>query len=86
MSEAMMPMPQYQCHKKVWALQIEAVSERADGFALFFSDRDFQPKVVSEAWYRKHTPTAGGYFVQYQDGYESFSPKNAFEEGYTRLP
>lgn len=28
----------------------------------------------------------GGYFVVYQDGYESFSPLRAFEEGYSRVP
>jgi hypothetical protein len=33
----------------------------------------------------KHDPQVGGYFVQYDDGYISFSPAKAFEEGYTRL-
>jgi hypothetical protein len=33
----------------------------------------------------KHSPEAGGYYVQYKDGYTSFSPAEAFEEGYTRL-
>lgn len=33
----------------------------------------------------KHKPVAGGYFVVYEDGYESFSPAKAFEEGYTRI-
>lgn len=28
----------------------------------------------------------GGYLVQYGDGYLSYSPANAFEEGYTELP
>lgn len=27
----------------------------------------------------------GGYYVHYSDGYESWSPAGAFEEGYTRL-
>ena len=26
---------------------------------------------------------AGGYYVRYPDGYESWSPAEAFEEGYT---
>lgn len=28
----------------------------------------------------------GGYFVVYADGYESYSPAQAFEEGYSLLP
>lgn len=38
---------------------------------------------VSHEWRRKHAPMVGGYFVRYPDGYESFSPAKAFEEGYT---
>ena len=34
---------------------------------------------------QKHKPVVGGYFVMYEDGYQSFSPAKAFEEGYTRL-
>ena len=33
----------------------------------------------------KHNPEAGGYYVVYEDGYKSFSPAKAFEEGYTRI-
>ena len=28
----------------------------------------------------------GGYYVRYEDGFESWSPAEAFEKGYTRLP
>ena len=30
-------------------------------------------------------PEVGGYYVVHKDGYKSFSPANAFEEGYTRI-
>lgn len=33
----------------------------------------------------KHNPRVGGYYVRYADGYESFSPAEAFESGYTPL-
>jgi hypothetical protein len=36
-------------------------------------------------WYKKHTPACGGYYVKYADGYASFSPAKAFEEGYAPL-
>lgn len=40
---------------------------------------------VSLEYYNKHKPQPGGYFVQYADGYQSFSPAQAFEEGYTLI-
>jgi len=39
--------------------------------------------VVSEDFVVKHNVYSEGYFVRYSDGYQSFSPKEAFEEGYT---
>lgn len=38
-----------------------------------------------DEYMQKHQPRAGGYFVVYKDGYESWSPAEAFEEGYTRV-
>jgi hypothetical protein len=40
---------------------------------------------VSRAYVSKHNPQVGGYFVVYADGYKSWSPAQAFEEGYTRV-
>ena len=40
---------------------------------------------VTRAFMARHQPEVGGYFVRYEDGYESFSPAAAFESGYTRL-
>jgi hypothetical protein len=86
----MSPMPQYQCHKKVWALKIQSVrsGDVRNGDAkvhLHFEDKRYAPRPVSFEWAHKFDPQAGGYFVQYEDGYESYSPAKAFEEGYTRL-
>ncbi len=47
-----------------------------EGYAAFKVDADF----VS-----KHRPKVGGYYVVYKDGYKSFSPADAFEDGYTKL-
>ncbi len=38
---------------------------------------------VDGAYMAKHNPEVGGYWVRYADGYESFSPCEAFEEGYS---
>ena len=46
---------------------------------------NFPSFVVSTEFISKHKPEVGGYFVVYNDGYESFSPAKAFEEGYTLI-
>jgi hypothetical protein len=80
------PMPQYQCHKKVWALKIAAIEIEADksakiapaddGFASFQTKPNFP-------W--KGSEDDLGFFVVYEDGYQSWSPTKAFVEGYSRI-
>jgi hypothetical protein len=91
------PMPSYRSHKKVWALKIAAVAydkdaaladgnRETDGSAVLTpAEAPYAPFIVNAEYVRKHNPQAGGYFVQYEDGYKSFSPAEAFESGYTRL-
>lgn len=82
-----MPMSElasWKCHKVVMAGKIMAVSlsvatitvENADGSLMQY---DLTPNLVARG-----TPTIGDYFVVYEDGYSSWSPKKAFEEGYAR--
>lgn len=76
-------LPKYRSHKEVWALKIKAVLVAGDsGGHLVFEDSLFAPLDVSGQYVAKHKPKAGGYYVQYKDGYESWSPAKAFEEGY----
>ena len=88
-----MEMPKYNCHKQVWALKIAGIerdSEKAkaenretDGSAMIIPEEDgFAPFKVDANYLRKHSPEVGGYFVVYKDGYKSYSPAQAFEEGY----
>ena len=82
-----MQMPQYQSHKKVWALKIKEVRITQHGIRietaeLVFEDEHYAPRQVSPEYIQKHDPKAGGYFVVYEDGYESWSPRNVFESGY----
>lgn len=91
------PMPQYQSHKKVWALKIAAITydkdaavadgnRESDGSAVITpAEAGYAPFFVNADYVRRHNPQTGGYFVQYEDGYTSFSPASAFESGYTRL-
>lgn len=76
---ASMEMPRYVCHKKVHALQILEVKD--DSLVV---EAPFAPIKVSWDWLEHHCPAAGGYYVVYQDGYTSYSPKTAFEQGYTK--
>lgn len=90
-----MEMPRYRSHKDVWALKIERVQldaddarvdgRETDGSARLFVEAPYGPVRVDAAYMRKHNPQAGGYYVVYKDGYKSWSPAQAFEEGYTRL-
>lgn len=74
-------MPRYKCHKEVWALKIESVS----GTKITPQEYPYAPFEVDQAYIDKHKPEAGGYYVVYDDGYKSFSPAKAFEDGYTRI-
>jgi hypothetical protein len=85
------PMPRYRCHKEVRAFKIKQVVSSAcrgscGGYLLVPEDESLEPQRVGEVFFRKHNPQAGGYYVKYADGYDSYSPAKAFEEGYTQLP
>ena len=93
MSEPERQMPQYQCHKKVWALKIAAIkldgegeNRETDGSAIITPvEEGFGSFRVDHDYMRRHKPQVGGYYVVYADGYKSWSPSEAFEEGYTRI-
>lgn len=84
-------MPRYKCHKEVHALKIAALedisgpnTEQLDAsMRITPAEEGFAPFVVEHDWVERHRPAVGGYFVVYKDGYSSFSPAKAFEDGYT---
>jgi len=89
-------MPKYKSHKIVWALKIKSIeldkdkaaaeNRDTDGSATIVPDEDgYAPFRVGREYVRKHHPKAGGYYVMYDDGYESWSPAEAFENGYSRI-
>ena len=82
-------LPAYRSHKKVYALKIKLIRMAADGHSftceLIPEDEKYAPFTVTEGFYKKHCPYGGGYFVVYEDGYQSFSPAEAFEGGYTLI-
>jgi len=83
-------MPKYQSHKKVWALKIKSISydtyaDKPERATITPEEDGYAPFDVDEAYLTKHKPKEGGYFVVYDDGYKSWSPAEAFENGYTKL-
>ena len=82
----MLEMPEYQCHKTVWALKIKDIELLINGTAvLTFEKEGYAPLTVTESYVQKHAPEPGGYFITYKDGYTSWSPADVFEAGYTRI-
>jgi len=87
-------MPRYKCHKEVWALKIQAIEydcdkarvegRDTDGSAMITPEEDgYTPFKVGANYINKHKPEVGGYYVVYIDGYKSFSPAQAFTDGYS---
>ena len=79
--DAQKEMPKYRSHKTVWALRVKSV----DGLTLTFEEPGYAPETKDVAWMANHAQQAGGYLVVYPDGYASWSPAAAFEEGYTLI-
>lgn len=79
-------MPKYKSHKEVHALKIHSVDILDNGDAIIMpADEGYASFQVSKEYVEKHKPTADGYYVVYEDGYRSWSPAKAFEEGYTKV-
>lgn len=82
-------MPRYRCHKEVWALKISDITDPnsvTDGSrVLHFEDKGYASLCVDGNFMARHRPEVGGYYVVYADGYKSFSPAKAFEDGYTKI-
>lgn len=81
-------LPQYQSHKIVGALRITDVHPGATPDArphLMYAPDGFNYVQPSPDVFARYTPEPGDYLVFYPDGYMSFSPKAAFEDGYAPL-
>lgn len=88
-------LPAYKSHKTVWALKIADIQQSpadelstVDGgtWRLIPENPGYGPITVPHSYVQKHAPQPGGYYVVYADGYASFSPAKAFEEGNTLIP
>jgi hypothetical protein len=88
-----MSLSSYKCHKVVQAGEIEGIVNYTDPDTLRTerklivtnSEGETDEIKISVDYVEKHKPRAGGYYVLYADGYESFSPADPFLEGYVDL-
>ena len=79
-------LPKYKSHKEVWALRIKEIVVNPNGSRdLFFEEEGYNPLNVGEDYVRRLNPSAGGYYLKYKDGSESFRGAEAFEEGNTLI-
>ncbi len=85
-----MKLDKYRCHKDVEAVKVFGVdmapSDQPPGslrLQVETAGGETGEIIVSPSYASKHKPKVGGFYVRYQDGYESFSPAEAFTEGYT---
>lgn len=75
--------PLFRCHKLVHAARIVDFDYTTDAEQVVLRF-DGAPSITVPLTEVRGIE-AGGYLVQYADGYRSFSPAKAFEEGYTRI-
>lgn len=91
---ASMSLPEWQSHKRVWGDKIVKIVDNGPNCESAMKDDSHVIWHLACGGYL-HVSVAlrnrggenplGGYYVLYKDGYESWSPADAFEEGYTRI-
>lgn len=96
--QARLQLPRWKCHKVVEAAKITGC--QFGNLPVLVLDSGDKVEVSTHVWGRiirmlpakpsmlegeeSWTGLVGGYFVRYPDGFESWSPADAFEGGYTR--
>lgn len=76
-------LPKYVCHKVVRAEKIERCEEDpSTGMVRLFPANGSAPIDMDADFRLTKRPIKDGYLVVYEDGYTSWSPTKAFEEGY----
>lgn len=79
-------MRTFVCHKRVKAAQILETTLPNDFVGgMNVSLNDGQVVTLLNAMIARYIPAAGDYLIEYEDGYRSISPKEAFEAGYSEL-
>jgi len=90
--EAKASLPLYRSHKKVRAAKIMDISAEEDGSAMLLlelPDGTHVTKRTRKGWVDRFDAGRDegtmGIYVEYEDGFSSWSPTDAFENGYERI-
>lgn len=81
-------MKKFKCHKEVEADKIISIDTNSAKENTILHFAYSESVVVRNDWLYNAcngNSSIGGYFVRYSDGYISWSPAEAFEEGYTEI-
>lgn len=78
-------MKKYVSHKTVEAFKIVNILRHPLPGGALLSGADGELVTVSDSYCRQRLKEGEGYYVLYNDGFESWSPVEAFEKGYTPL-
>ena len=75
-------LPKWQSHKTVHAARIKGI----DGEEMTLEGVNGDVNVTAAPqMFTRYRPVVGDYYVVYDDGYASISPRQAFETGYHRF-
>lgn len=86
-SESSAQLPKWKCYKEVYADKIIDIKENIFGLGKewYLSCTAFINADKVKELTKRGEPAVGDYYVQYEDGYASWSPAKAFEGGYTLI-
>lgn len=90
MSELDKVLKPYTSHKQVSAAEITSVgnylTNRSGELVRSITLAGTVTIELPDAMFVRYVPVPGDFLVVYEDGYQSFSPRNAFIDGYSRAP
>ncbi len=82
-------MQKYKCHKEVQAAEIHMISEGKEAGETILIFEDCEAIHLEHYTYLKmiarYQPKRGDFLVIYEDGYQAFSPRGAFLNGYSKI-
>lgn len=76
-------LPRYKSLKTLYALKIKFINPINDN--IVFEMNNFSPIKVNKQYLTEHQPHVGGYFIIGEDGSQSFSPADEFEDSYALI-
>ena len=81
-------IPKYKCHKEVQAAEIHMISGGSLNTIITFDDCEPITYTLDEyaKMIARYKPKRGDFLVIYEDGYQAFSPREAFLAGYSKIP